>query len=74
MTQGDPVYPMIFNIVVGAVVREVLEEVCRPQEAQNGIGWVAGEINLVFYADEVRIVGRDHEWVQDAMDVMVAMF
>ena len=32
-TQGDPAYPMIFNIVVDAVVRETLEVVCGPQEA-----------------------------------------
>ena len=32
-TQGDPVSPMIFNIVVGAVVREVLLKVYVPQEA-----------------------------------------
>ena len=33
VTQGDPVSPMIFNIVVGAVVRAVLDVVCEPQEA-----------------------------------------
>ena len=33
VTQGDPVSPMIFNIVVDAVVRAVLDVVCEPQEA-----------------------------------------
>ena len=33
LTQGDPVSPMIFNIVVDAVVQAVLDVVCRPQEA-----------------------------------------
>ena len=28
MTQGDPSYPIIFNIVVDVVVRLVMEEVC----------------------------------------------
>ena len=74
MTQGDPAPPMIFNIVVDAVVRAVLEEVCSLQEAHNGMGWAVGEKNLIFYTDDGRIVGRDHEWVQDAMTVMVAMF
>ena len=34
----------------------------------------AGEINIVFYADDRRIAGRDHEWVQDALIVTVALF
>ena len=31
VTQGDLASPIIFNIVVDAVVREVLYVVCRPQ-------------------------------------------
>ena len=42
MTKGDPTSLMIFNIVVDAVVRLVLDMVCGPQEAQHGMGWVAG--------------------------------
>ena len=38
MTQGYPVSPTIFKIVVDAVVREVILEVCGPQEAQHGFG------------------------------------
>ena len=36
--QGDPASPMILNIMVDAVVREVLEEVYGPQEASHGMG------------------------------------
>ena len=64
---------MIFNIVVDAVARAVLGVVCGPQEAQNGLGWTYGKINLLLYADYGRIAGRDHKWVQDALTVMVAM-
>ena len=56
-TQGDPTYPIIFNIVVDAVVRAVLEVVCGTQEARNGMGWTAGERNLVFYTDGGQILG-----------------
>ena len=38
VTQGEPVSPTVFNIVVEAVVRAVLMEVCRPQEAKHGLG------------------------------------
>ena len=65
---------MIFNVVADAVVQEVLEEICSLQEAQHVMGWSAGQRNLVFYAYGGRIAGRDHEWVQDALTMMVAMF
>ena len=74
MTQGDPASPIIFNIVVDAMVWAVLEEVCIPQEAHHGMRWEAGESNVVFYVDDRKIAGRDHEWVQDAVTVMIAMF
>ena len=48
VTQGDPASPIIFKIVMAAVLRAVLEEVFSPQEAQHGMGWEAGERNLVF--------------------------
>ena len=38
VTQCDPVSPIIFNIVVDAVVQAVLDVVCIPQEAQHGMG------------------------------------
>ena len=34
----------------------------------------AGERNLVFYADDRRISGRDYNWVQDSLIVTVVMF
>ena len=46
-TQGDPAYPTIFNIMVDAVVQAVLDVVCGPQEAHHGLGWAAGERNVL---------------------------
>ena len=74
VTQGNPAYPMIFNIMVDAVVRAVLDVVYGPHEVQHGLGWAAGERNLVFYADDGRISGRDYQWVHYALALMVAMF
>ena len=72
--QGEPTFPMIFNIMVDEVVRDVLEELCGPKESQFCWGWAAEEQNILFYADGGRIVGQDHIWVQDALIVTVAMF
>ena len=74
VTQGDPASPMIFNIVVYAVVQAVLTEICGPQEDHHGLGWEVGERNLVLYADAGWIAGRDLDWVQNALAVMVEMF
>ena len=48
LMQGDPTSPMIFNIVVDAVVRVVLDVVYGPQEDQHSLGWADGERNLIF--------------------------
>ena len=74
LIQGDPTSPMVFNIMVDAVVRAVLNMLCGPQEAHHGMDWAAGERNLVFHANDSRIVGWDHEWVQDALTVTAATF
>ena len=60
--------------MVDAVVRTVLDVVYGHQESQHGLGWAAGERNTIVYADDGRIAGQDHEWVQDALSVTVAMF
>ena len=65
---------MIFNIMVEAAVIAKLEVVCSPQEARHGMGWAVLERNLIFYADEGRIGGRDHIWAKDALPVNVAIF
>ena len=65
---------MIFNIVVDAVMQAVLDVVCVPQEAQQGLGWVAGDRNLIFYADGNTIAGQYHKWFQDALLVTMVMY
>ena len=72
--QRDLTYPISFNIVVNVVVRVVLDVVCSPHEAQHDMIWTVGERNLVFYAHDRRVVGWDHEWVQDALTETVVMF
>ena len=64
---------MIFNIVVDAVVRATLEVVYSPQEERHGIGWAAGDRNLIFYTDDKGIWGRDHIRLKDSLTVSVSM-
>ena len=71
MTQGDPVSPTIFNIMVNALVRSTLLEVCVPQEAYHGMGWEAGDQDIVFYADGGRITVIKPIWVQGILTTLV---
>ena len=57
MTQGIPVSPNIFNMVVDAVVRDTMMKVCGPQEEHHVMGWVVGGKDRVFYAYDGRIAG-----------------
>ena len=57
VTQGDLVSLTLFNIIVDAVVRAALQEICGPQESQHGFGWSVGEHNICFYADYGGIAG-----------------
>ena len=74
VTQGKPVSPTIFNIVLDAVVQAVLLEVCGPQEVYHSFRRAAGEHNIVFYADDVEIAGRNPIWVHTTLTAMVHMF
>ena len=74
VTQGDPFSLMIFNIALEAVVMAVLVEVCGPQEAHHGFGWVVGHHNIVFYKNDGQIDVRNPIWVQKNLISMVRTF
>ena len=74
MTRRHPVPPTLFNIILDAVVRATLQEICGSQEAQHSFEWSAGDNNKFFYADDGRIEGQYPIWVQAAMTKMVRMF
>ena len=59
VNQWGPVSHTIFNIVVDGVVWDMLMQVCGSQEYHRGLGWASGEQDIVFYANDVRIAGRN---------------
>ena len=72
--QGDPVSTTILKTVVDTLVREVLVEVCRHQEAHHGFSWAAGGHSIFFYADNVSMAGSKPIWFQTTLIAMVRMF
>ena len=74
VTQGTPASPIIYKIVLGDMVQEMFDVICIQQEAQHGMVWADGEINLFLYTDYDRIAGMYHEGEQDALVVEVGMF
>ena len=57
VTQGYPLSPTVFNIMLNSVIRSVLIELCVPQESHNRIGWETGKRKIILYADDGRIAG-----------------
>ena len=51
--------PTIFNILVDLVVCVALREVSGSQEALHGLGLLEGDQDIVLYADNGSIVGRN---------------
>ena len=72
--QGDPLVPKISNIVVDALVRVVLLEVCRSEEAYQGLSWATGEHNIIFYVDDGRIVGAQYHLSPENLAAVIRMF
>ena len=70
VTQGGPLSPTIFNLMVDAIVREW---VFQMEQA----GFNAADIRViaaVFYADDGLIAARDPTLLQDAFNLLTALF
>ena len=74
-----------FSTNVGGKMMVLCRRICAPKwhdrrtlcgtgttsEARNGMGWAAGDRNLVFYMNDRRIAGGDHIWFHDSLVVTV---
>ena len=66
--------PTIFNMVVDALLKAALMGVCGPQVAQHSLVWVAGEQEIISYADDGSIAGRNPIWFYETLTTLVTMF
>ena len=72
VTQGDPLSPTIFNVVVDAVVRHWLEVLKNANDEKGATG--GGHLSAVFYADDGIVGASDPAWLQGAFSALVAIF
>ena len=74
LTQGGPLSPRIFNVLVDAIIREWLKEVLGEEASESGIGAAIYLFLALFYADDGYIASINEEMLQDAMDKLVDLF
>ena len=63
--QGDIISPVIFNVIVDAVLREW--DICAAASQLTGL-------SLLFYADDGRMAGDNPETLQDGLNLLVDLF
>ena len=73
VTQGDPLSPTLFNVVVDAVVRHRLEGLWKDNDEREAEGG-EGHFLAVFYADDGMVGATYPQWLQGAFSALVAIF
>ena len=74
LTQGEPVYPTIFNVEVDAVVRHWVNVMVESADKQSGRGQERWHQNDLFYADDGMVASSDLRWLQGSFSTLVGMF
>ena len=74
VTQGDPLSPTIFNVVVDAVVRHWLQLATQKAERRGEQGREGRHQAALFYADDGMIASSDPRWLQWAFTILVGLF
>ena len=76
MTQGDPLSPTIFNVVVEAVVRHWVTSVIADADAEERGNMVREGIHqaALFYADDGMVASSDPRWLQGVFSTLVGLF
>ena len=74
MTQGDPLSPTIFNVVVNAVVHHWVTMELAEVEKRRERGNEGRHQAALFYADDGMVASSDPRWLQWAFDSLVSLF
>ena len=82
VTQGGPLSPKIFNIMVDAIVREWIRQLLytgREEETElsDSVAEVLNTLSIILallYADDAYIASTSQQVVQDSMDILTELF
>ena len=74
VTQGDPLSPTIFNVVVDAVVRHWVTLAVTEAETRGERGWEGSNQAALLYADDGMIASSDPQWLQSTFTQIVGLF
>ena len=74
VTQGGPLSPRIFNLMVDAVIRAWLRSQLGAGAANSDIGDQIRTLLAALYADNNLVQSRDPVFLQEAFDALVALF
>ena len=74
VTQGNPLSPTIFNVVVDAVVRHWVTLVVEEAEKRGERGKEGRHQAALLYADDGMVASSDPRWLQWAFNALVGLF
>ena len=74
VTQGDPLSPTIFYVVVDAVIRHWVTVVTPIEEDTRGIGLTRTDLTAYFYANNGLVESTQTERQHKAFDVPAGLF
>ena len=74
VTQGDPLLPTIFNVVVDAVVRHWVTLAVEEAEMRREQGREGRHQATLFYADNGMVASSDPRWLQWVFTTLVGLF
>ena len=74
VTQGYPLPPTIFNVVVDVVVRHWVTVMVESAEEWGRRGKEGIHQNSLFYADDDMVASSDPQWLQEAFSTLSGLF
>ena len=74
VTQGNPLSPTIFNLVVDAVIHHWVTVVTPTEAGTGGLGLTIIDLVAYLYSDDGLVVSTQPERLQRAFDVLAGLF
>ena len=74
MTQGDPLYPMILNVVVDAIIHHWMMVVTPTEAGTGGLGMTIIDLAAYFYSDDGLVALTQPKGLHRAFNVLNRLF